>query len=142
MSNGRNENGLAELERRLWAAADQLWANSSLRPAEYSAPVMGLRKEVRPQLSSPLLGETIQAMVEPLFGDTAKVLAALRGPEPLDTKPPETSVKGEDTGWADRWNSGPAREYARSRACTSFGARLGSRREHKRNGRAKGERSS
>jgi type I restriction enzyme, R subunit len=26
-----NGNGLAELERRLWAAADQLWANSSLR---------------------------------------------------------------------------------------------------------------
>jgi type I restriction enzyme M protein len=41
MSNGRNENGLAELERRLWAAADQLWANSSLGPAEYSAPVLG-----------------------------------------------------------------------------------------------------
>lgn len=26
----------------LWAAADQLWANSSLRPSEYSAPVLGL----------------------------------------------------------------------------------------------------
>jgi len=37
-----NGNGLAELERRLWAAADQLWANSSLRPSEYSAPVLGL----------------------------------------------------------------------------------------------------
>ena len=42
MSNGRNGNDLAELERRLWAAADQLWANSSLRPSEYSAPVLGL----------------------------------------------------------------------------------------------------
>lgn len=42
MSNERNGNGLAELERRLWAAADQLWANSSLRPSEYSAPVLGL----------------------------------------------------------------------------------------------------
>ena len=67
MSNGRNENVLVELERRLWAAADQLWANSSLRPAGYSAPILGLRKGVRPQLSSPLLGETIQAMVGPLF---------------------------------------------------------------------------
>jgi type I restriction enzyme M protein len=42
MKNGRNGNHLAELERRLWAAADQLWANSSLRPSEYSAPVLGL----------------------------------------------------------------------------------------------------
>ena len=31
-----------------------------------------------------------------LAGDTAKVLAALTGPEPLSTKPPETSVNSED----------------------------------------------
>ena len=31
-----------------------------------------------------------------LAGDTAKVLAALTGPEPLSTKPQETSVKSED----------------------------------------------
>jgi len=31
-----------DLEKRLWAAADQLWANSSLRPSEYSGPVLGL----------------------------------------------------------------------------------------------------
>jgi hypothetical protein len=31
MSNGRNGNGLAELERRLWAAADQLRANLILK---------------------------------------------------------------------------------------------------------------
>lgn len=37
-----NGNGLAELERRLWSAADQLWANSPLRPSEYSSPVLGL----------------------------------------------------------------------------------------------------
>jgi len=44
MSNGKttNSNGLAELEKRLWAAADQLWANSPLRPSEYSTPVLGL----------------------------------------------------------------------------------------------------
>jgi len=44
MSNGKssNGNGLAELEKRLWAAADQLWANSPLRPSEYSTPVLGL----------------------------------------------------------------------------------------------------
>ncbi len=42
MAKNGNGNGIAELERRLWAAADQLWANSSLRPSEYSAPVLGL----------------------------------------------------------------------------------------------------
>ncbi len=31
-----------DLEKRLWEAADQLWANSSLRPSEYSEPVLGL----------------------------------------------------------------------------------------------------
>lgn len=31
-----------DIEKRLWAAADQLWANSSLKPSEYSTPVLGL----------------------------------------------------------------------------------------------------
>jgi type I restriction enzyme M protein len=31
-----------EIEKRLWAAADQLWANSNLRPSEFSTPVLGL----------------------------------------------------------------------------------------------------
>ena len=31
-----------------------------------------------------------------LAGDTAKVLVALTGPEPLNRKPPETSVNSED----------------------------------------------
>lgn len=31
-----------DLENRLWAAADQLLTNSSLRPSEYSGPVLGL----------------------------------------------------------------------------------------------------
>lgn len=31
-----------EVEKRLWAAADQLWANTGLKPAEFSAPVLGL----------------------------------------------------------------------------------------------------
>jgi len=30
------------IENRLWAAADQLWANSPLKPSEYSSPVLGL----------------------------------------------------------------------------------------------------
>jgi type I restriction enzyme M protein len=33
---------LAEIERRLWRSADQLRANSGLRPSEYSRPVLGL----------------------------------------------------------------------------------------------------
>ena len=31
-----------DFEKRLWEAADQLWANSSLRPSEYSGSVLGL----------------------------------------------------------------------------------------------------
>ena len=31
-----------DIEKRLWAVADQLWANSGLRPSEFSTPVLGL----------------------------------------------------------------------------------------------------
>jgi type I restriction enzyme M protein len=31
-----------EVESRLWAAADQLWANSNLKPSQFSGPVLGL----------------------------------------------------------------------------------------------------
>src|SRR5204863_5124023 len=33
---------IAEVERRLWRSADQLRANSGLRPSEFSRPVLGL----------------------------------------------------------------------------------------------------
>ena len=37
--------------------------------------------------------------VVPLMaGETGKILATLTGPEPLNTKPPETSGKSEDPG--------------------------------------------
>jgi len=32
----------ADIEKRLWEAADQLWTNSSLQPSEYSTPVLAL----------------------------------------------------------------------------------------------------
>src|SRR4051812_3460762 len=32
----------AEFEKKLWAAADQLWTNTALQPQEYSTPVLGL----------------------------------------------------------------------------------------------------
>lgn len=32
----------ADVEKRLWAAADQLWANTGLKPSQFSAPVLGL----------------------------------------------------------------------------------------------------
>jgi hypothetical protein len=39
----------------------------------------------------------LRLSVAPLLaGDTAKVLEALKGHEPLNRKPPETSVKSED----------------------------------------------
>ena len=31
-----------DVEKRLWSAADQLWANTGLKPAEFSSPVLGL----------------------------------------------------------------------------------------------------
>jgi type I restriction enzyme M protein len=33
---------LQDLGTRLWAAADQLWANTGLKPSEFSNPVLGL----------------------------------------------------------------------------------------------------
>jgi type I restriction enzyme M protein len=33
---------LADLEKRLWDAADELRANSKLKASEYSVPVLGL----------------------------------------------------------------------------------------------------
>src|SRR5450631_2456077 len=33
---------LVAAEDRLWAAADQLWANTGLKPSEFSTPVLGL----------------------------------------------------------------------------------------------------
>jgi type I restriction enzyme M protein len=33
---------LADIRRTLWAAADQLRANSTLAPSEYRGPVLGL----------------------------------------------------------------------------------------------------
>ncbi len=33
---------LVEVENRLWATADQLWANTGLKPSEFSTPVLGL----------------------------------------------------------------------------------------------------
>jgi hypothetical protein len=35
-------NDLAAVENRLWATADQLWANTGLKPSEFSTPVLGL----------------------------------------------------------------------------------------------------
>jgi type I restriction enzyme M protein len=31
-----------DIEKRLWSVADQLWANTGLRPSDFSAPVLGL----------------------------------------------------------------------------------------------------
>ena len=55
------ETALADLEKRLWAAADELRANSSLTPAEYRGPALGLIflafaehrfEELRPELEA------------------------------------------------------------------------------------------
>lgn len=31
-----------DIEKRLWAAPDQLWANTGLKPSQFSTPVLGL----------------------------------------------------------------------------------------------------
>jgi type I restriction enzyme M protein len=33
---------LQDVEKRLWSAADQLWANTGLKPSEFSTPALGL----------------------------------------------------------------------------------------------------
>ena len=33
---------ISDIENRLWAAADKLWANTGLKPSEFSTPVLGL----------------------------------------------------------------------------------------------------
>ena len=54
-------NDLAEVRKTLWKAADELRANSSLAPAEYRSPVLGLIflayaehrfEEVRPEVEA------------------------------------------------------------------------------------------
>jgi type I restriction enzyme M protein len=35
-------NNHSEIEKRLWASADELRANSKLKSSEYSVPVLGL----------------------------------------------------------------------------------------------------
>lgn len=42
MANHKEKMDLSAVETRLWAAADQLWANTGLRPADFSEPVLGL----------------------------------------------------------------------------------------------------
>jgi len=42
MANDKNNTALAEMDKRLWAAADQLWANSPLRSFDYSTPIRGM----------------------------------------------------------------------------------------------------
>lgn len=58
---GHATSNLADVERRLWLAADQLRANSTLTPAQYRDPILGLIflayaehrfKELRPQLEA------------------------------------------------------------------------------------------
>jgi hypothetical protein len=91
MSNAKNGNGLAELECRLWAAADQLWANSSLRPSEYSAPVLGLiflrfPGHAKVNLVESPLGKIPPGWKAPRLDEVAAVNAASirRGEEPQD----------------------------------------------------------
>ena len=85
---------LAEVRRTLWAAADQMRANSTLGPSEYRGPVLGLIflayaehrfEEVRPEL------EAKATPRRPVTADDYKARSSAvrprRGP-PVDTGGP------------------------------------------------------
>src|SRR5689334_14414480 len=57
-----------ELEQRLWAAADQLRANSKLKASEYSGPVLGLIFLRYADLKF----QSIRPVVEKKFGASAR----------------------------------------------------------------------
>ncbi|HEY8710141.1 MAG TPA: type I restriction-modification system subunit M N-terminal domain-containing protein [Burkholderiaceae bacterium] len=67
---------LVAVENRLWATADQLWANTGLKPSEFSTPVLGL---------------IFLRYADKRFSDLATVLHAKDIPaderEPMDYRP-------------------------------------------------------
>ncbi len=64
---------LVAIENRLWSAADQLWANTGLKPAEFSTPVLGL---IFLRYADKRFGEVVQAL------DAKRIPAEER--EPMD----------------------------------------------------------
>src|SRR5471030_1865847 len=92
-------NDLAELERRLWAAADELRANSSLAPAQYRDPVLGLIflayaehrfEAVRPELEAkatarrPVTADHYRARSVLFVPDEARLSSLVALPEAAD----------------------------------------------------------
>jgi len=90
---------LTELERRLWAAADELRANSSLTPAQYRDPLLGLIflafaehrfEEVRPDLEAkaserrPVTADDFRALGVLFVPDIAKLSYLVDLPEGED----------------------------------------------------------
>ncbi len=53
----------AELERRLWATANTLWADADLKPSEYSPIVLGITSEKGVLMASSLVGWLLVAAV-------------------------------------------------------------------------------
>ena len=69
---------LVAIENHLWAAADQLWANTGLKPAEFSTPVLGL---------------IFLRYADKRFGETTQILHA-RGIAAADREPMDYQAEG------------------------------------------------
>ena len=69
---------LVAIESHLWAAADQLWANTGLKPAEFSTPVLGL---------------IFLRYADKRFGETTQILHA-RGIAAADREPMDYQAEG------------------------------------------------
>ena len=69
---------LVAIESRLWATADQLWANTGLKPSEFSTPVLGL---------------IFLRYAEKRFSDCAFVLNA-KGIPPAEREPMDYQAEG------------------------------------------------
>jgi type I restriction enzyme M protein len=96
-------NNTAEVRRRLWAAADELRANSSLSPSEYRGPVLGLIflayaehrfEEIRPEL------ETKATARRPVTPDDYRARSVLFVPDKARLSALVALPEGEDLGRA------------------------------------------
>jgi type I restriction-modification system DNA methylase subunit len=95
---------LAEVRKTLWAAADQMRANSSLGPAEYRSPVLGLiflaYAEHRFDQVSPELEENATSKYNPVTPDHYKAKSVLYIPEEARLSHLVQLPEGENLGKA------------------------------------------
>src|SRR3954470_9204567 len=98
-----NSSDVAQVRRTLWAAADQLRANSTLAPAEYRGPVLGLIflayaehrfDQLRPELEAKATAR------RPVTPDDYRAQGVLYLPEPAHLSGLVALPEGDDLGAA------------------------------------------